>query len=240
MVRDTRQYGLVPHKGQCLLPPSLPLAFLLSQRGECWALGDQSERASEKRAMLGLGSRRLAAMTRCLCLPHSEGGFCLGGDMGPFPTPGFGQQTPCYHPLDIVNTPKPDEKAIMTYVSCFYHAFAGAEQVTGCGPRGPSVVASLLLEVPGSTWVEECHILGPRGAQNRGIWPGSSLPTLKGVLPLSFLLFAQAQVSWPLQREVGLGRLWQLVLTAAPLPTPTTGGDSRQQDLQGAGCEPGK
>lgn len=32
-------------------------------------------------------------------------------------------------PLDIVNTPKPDEKAIMTYVSCFYHAFAGAEQV---------------------------------------------------------------------------------------------------------------
>uniref|UniRef100_A0A8K9UKS7 Actinin alpha 3b n=1 Tax=Oncorhynchus mykiss TaxID=8022 RepID=A0A8K9UKS7_ONCMY len=31
---------------------------------------------------------------------------------------------------DIVNTPKPDEKAIMTYVSCFYHAFAGAEQVT--------------------------------------------------------------------------------------------------------------
>ncbi|KAJ8348304.1 hypothetical protein SKAU_G00268930 [Synaphobranchus kaupii] len=26
---------------------------------------------------------------------------------------------------DIVNTPKPDEKAI---ISCFYHAFAGAEQ----------------------------------------------------------------------------------------------------------------
>lgn len=39
----------------------------------------------------------------------------------------------CFHfspPLvDIVNTPKPDERAIMTYVSCFYHAFAGAEQV---------------------------------------------------------------------------------------------------------------
>uniref|UniRef100_A0A8C2F5I1 Actinin, alpha 2b n=1 Tax=Cyprinus carpio TaxID=7962 RepID=A0A8C2F5I1_CYPCA len=30
---------------------------------------------------------------------------------------------------DILNTPKPDERAIMTYVSCFYHAFAGAEQV---------------------------------------------------------------------------------------------------------------
>lgn len=34
-----------------------------------------------------------------------------------------------FSPSDIVNTPKPDEKAIMTYVSCFYHAFAGAEQV---------------------------------------------------------------------------------------------------------------
>ncbi|XP_016091554.1 alpha-actinin-2-like [Sinocyclocheilus grahami] len=33
---------------------------------------------------------------------------------------------------DIVNTPKPDEKAIMTYVSCFYHAFAGAEQCKMC------------------------------------------------------------------------------------------------------------
>uniref|UniRef100_A0A3P9A6G6 Actinin, alpha 2b n=1 Tax=Esox lucius TaxID=8010 RepID=A0A3P9A6G6_ESOLU len=30
---------------------------------------------------------------------------------------------------DIINTPKPDERAIMTYVSCFYHAFAGAEQL---------------------------------------------------------------------------------------------------------------
>jgi actinin alpha len=40
------------------------------------------------------------------------------------------KQTPLFcPPPDIVNTPKPDEKAIMTYVSCFYHAFAGAEQV---------------------------------------------------------------------------------------------------------------
>lgn len=50
-------------------------------------------------------------------------------------SPGFDPQclktknTPCCPSPDIVNTPKPDEKAIMTYVSCFYHAFAGAEQV---------------------------------------------------------------------------------------------------------------
>lgn len=31
--------------------------------------------------------------------------------------------------LDLINTPKPDERAIMTYVSCYYHAFQGAQQV---------------------------------------------------------------------------------------------------------------
>uniref|UniRef100_A0A8C9WK50 Actinin, alpha 2b n=1 Tax=Scleropages formosus TaxID=113540 RepID=A0A8C9WK50_SCLFO len=30
---------------------------------------------------------------------------------------------------DLVNTARPDEKAIMTYVSCYYHAFAGAQKV---------------------------------------------------------------------------------------------------------------
>uniref|UniRef100_A0A4W5QP55 Uncharacterized protein n=1 Tax=Hucho hucho TaxID=62062 RepID=A0A4W5QP55_9TELE len=35
----------------------------------------------------------------------------------------------------IINTPKPDERAIMTYVSCFYHAFAGAEQAETAANR---------------------------------------------------------------------------------------------------------
>lgn len=34
-----------------------------------------------------------------------------------------------YH-VDLINTPKPDERAIMTYVSCYYHAFQGAQQVS--------------------------------------------------------------------------------------------------------------
>ncbi|KAI5607438.1 alpha-actinin-2, partial [Silurus asotus] len=38
-------------------------------------------------------------------------------------------------PEDIINTPKPDERAIMTYVSCFYHAFAGAEQAETAASR---------------------------------------------------------------------------------------------------------
>ncbi len=29
----------------------------------------------------------------------------------------------------MVNMIKPDERAVMTYVSCFYHAFQGAQQV---------------------------------------------------------------------------------------------------------------
>ncbi|KAB0407498.1 hypothetical protein E2I00_007672, partial [Balaenoptera physalus] len=43
--------------------------------------------------------------------------------------------------LDIVNTPKPDEKAVMTYVSCFYHAFAGAEQAETAANRICKVLA---------------------------------------------------------------------------------------------------
>lgn len=34
---------------------------------------------------------------------------------------------------DIVGTLRPDEKAIMTYVSCFYHAFSGAQKVSWRG-----------------------------------------------------------------------------------------------------------
>lgn len=45
---------------------------------------------------------------------------------------------PILHPLadllppsaDIVGTARPDEKAIMTYVSSFYHAFSGAQKVS--------------------------------------------------------------------------------------------------------------
>lgn len=37
--------------------------------------------------------------------------------------------TPNENPIDLINTPKPDERAIMTYVSCYYHAFQGAQQV---------------------------------------------------------------------------------------------------------------
>ncbi|XP_064176685.1 alpha-actinin-2 isoform X5 [Anguilla rostrata] len=36
---------------------------------------------------------------------------------------------------DIVNSTRPDEKAIMTYVSCYYHAFAGAQKAETAANR---------------------------------------------------------------------------------------------------------
>ena len=32
--------------------------------------------------------------------------------------------------LDMVNTVRPDEKSVMTYVSAYYHAFAGVYKVS--------------------------------------------------------------------------------------------------------------
>lgn len=35
----------------------------------------------------------------------------------------------CFYLLDLLTNEKPDERQIMTYVSCYYHAFQGAMQV---------------------------------------------------------------------------------------------------------------
>lgn len=32
-------------------------------------------------------------------------------------------------PLDLQNTAMPDERAVMTYVSSYYHCFSGAQKV---------------------------------------------------------------------------------------------------------------
>ncbi|XP_032812044.1 alpha-actinin-1-like isoform X1 [Petromyzon marinus] len=42
---------------------------------------------------------------------------------------------------DIVNTARPDEKAIMTYVSCYYHAFSGAQKAETAANRICKVLA---------------------------------------------------------------------------------------------------
>jgi hypothetical protein len=33
------------------------------------------------------------------------------------------------HAADLVNTAMPDERAVMTYVSSYYHCFSGAQKV---------------------------------------------------------------------------------------------------------------
>ena len=52
-------------------------------------------------------------------------------------------------PLEIVEMAKPDERAIMTYVSCYYHAFSGAQKVEKClnfcsSPKLPQLLLFLL------------------------------------------------------------------------------------------------
>jgi len=37
-----------------------------------------------------------------------------------------------YFSIELVEMAKPDERAVMTYVSCFYHAFSGAQKVERC------------------------------------------------------------------------------------------------------------
>lgn len=46
-----------------------------------------------------------------------------------------------------MNTARPDEKAIMTYVSSFYHAFSGAQKVVFGAASVPSPVSSLALSL---------------------------------------------------------------------------------------------
>lgn len=96
-----------PHRGY--IPGPWGNQRGLQGRGRCWVWD----------------SWQLVAVTRCL---HPS---CLEGDLEPIPQAWLWPINTGCCLLDIVNTPKPDEKAIMTYVSCFYHAFAGAEQVRG-------------------------------------------------------------------------------------------------------------
>uniref|UniRef100_A0A8C6UTD6 Actinin, alpha 1 n=1 Tax=Neogobius melanostomus TaxID=47308 RepID=A0A8C6UTD6_9GOBI len=49
---------------------------------------------------------------------------------------------------DIVGTARPDEKAIMTYVSSFYHAFSGAQKVSKDAELLPSFPTSFLPSLP--------------------------------------------------------------------------------------------
>ena len=40
-----------------------------------------------------------------------------------------------YYHVDMVNSAKPDERSVMTYVSAYYHAFSGAQQAETAANR---------------------------------------------------------------------------------------------------------
>lgn len=69
-------------------------------------------------------------------------------------------------PADIVGTARPDEKAIMTYVSSFYHAFSGAQKVSWMQrlrlPHNLNSLRVFLLTAP--SFLLQCTTLHPRGS----------------------------------------------------------------------------
>lgn len=63
---------------------------------------------------------------------------------------------------DIISTLRPDEKAIMTYVSCYYHAFSGKQKVREKSMHG-RIPTKLFISK--TTFCYLCCVFGP-GALN--------------------------------------------------------------------------
>lgn len=62
---------------------------------------------------------------------------------------------------EMVNMIKPDERAVMTYVSCYYHAFQGAQQVwhSLAFDGMPSTATNLSLPSDALNYNKElCHL----------------------------------------------------------------------------------
>uniref|UniRef100_A0ACB8G597 Alpha-actinin-1 n=1 Tax=Sphaerodactylus townsendi TaxID=933632 RepID=A0ACB8G597_9SAUR len=59
----------------------------------------------------------------------------------PHPNSNHSLRMECWQMLDIIGTLRPDEKAIMTYVSCYYHAFSGAQKAETAANRICKVLA---------------------------------------------------------------------------------------------------
>ena len=45
----------------------------------------------------------------------------------------------------MVNMIKPDERAVMTYVSCYYHALKGAYKVITCNDQSLLLIEAIIL-----------------------------------------------------------------------------------------------
>lgn len=110
----------------------------------------------------------------------------------------------------------------MTYVSCFYHAFAGAEQVRGCRLRANLGSISTFGDARpgGGSATSRLHTHSPRGVQGQRLLAWKPLCPLKDVLTSSLFLFVRPRVHRLYRGRLGWGCLWQLVLWQPLYPTP--------------------
>lgn len=61
---------------------------------------------------------------------------------------------------DIISTLRPDEKAVMTYVSCYYHAFSGKQKVrNGKEKKSLETIIESLLAGNGRNVFDTTHLL---------------------------------------------------------------------------------
>ncbi|XP_008572176.1 PREDICTED: alpha-actinin-4 [Galeopterus variegatus] len=102
----------------------------------------------------------------------------------------------CPFSIYIVGTLRPDEKAIMTYVSCFYHAFSGAQKSPVSsrgmthGQSGLALLCHLSAVIPGSGV--------PAGIMEKLVWGAGITPRMelsKIQIPCAYKLGAACQCS---------------------------------------------
>lgn len=59
---------------------------------------------------------------------------------------------------DIISTLRPDEKAVMTYVSCYYHAFSGKQKVRNGKKKSLETIIECLLAGNGKNVSDTTHL----------------------------------------------------------------------------------
>lgn len=102
-----------------------------------------------------------------LMFPVSLQSFPLSMSLSLLPT----LSSPCFSGVDVVSTLRPDEKAVMTYVSCYYHAFSGKQKVRWLRTRPLHLITQSAQGAGLQCTDFSEHHSGVRACVNVLIWP---------------------------------------------------------------------